>query len=120
MLLGVLRLPLDCWDESELGQLQRHSRYLEAADRIELDEMRIRVLEQRLSENSALQWTTQRPAVPGFYWCSHCNNLRMVRVWTLGDDPRLFTNEDGGAAIEDDLYLNTYWYGPIQAPEFQP
>jgi len=46
MLLGVLRLPIRCWDESELGQLQRYSRYLEAADRIESDQAKLEILDQ--------------------------------------------------------------------------
>lgn len=41
MLLGVLRLPPDCWTDSPIDAAQRHSRYLEAADRIEKDETEI-------------------------------------------------------------------------------
>lgn len=38
MLLGVLRMPPNCWSPTEeLDVMQRHSRYLEAADRIESD-----------------------------------------------------------------------------------
>ena len=36
MLLGVLRMPPDCWDnDSPIDVMQRHSRYCQAADRIE-------------------------------------------------------------------------------------
>lgn len=121
MLLGVLRMPIHCWSDSELDQMQRHSRYLEAADRIESDEAKIvelRALIQRLSENTPAQWTKQRPNAPGFYWCCQYNNKRIVRVWNLGNDPRFFTNEDCGASIDDDFYSGASWYGPIQAPEF--
>jgi len=36
MLLGVLRMPPDCWDnDSPIDVMQRHSRYCQAANRIE-------------------------------------------------------------------------------------
>ena len=35
MLIGVLRMPPELWDGSELDKFQRHSRYIEAADTIE-------------------------------------------------------------------------------------
>jgi hypothetical protein len=35
MLLGVLRMPPECWIDSPIDVKQRHSRYLEAANRIE-------------------------------------------------------------------------------------
>lgn len=35
MLLGVLRMPQELWDGSPLDAIQRHSRYEEAANRIE-------------------------------------------------------------------------------------
>lgn len=120
MLLGVLRMPIHCWIDSELDQRQRHSRYLEAADRIESDEAKIlelRALIQRLSENKTTQWTKQRPTVPGFYWVYQHKTQRVVNVWNL--QGRLLTNEDGGVPIEDNLYAGSYWYGPIQAPEFR-
>ena len=31
---GVLRMPPDCWDDSELDKTQRHSRYIQASDLI--------------------------------------------------------------------------------------
>jgi carbonic anhydrase len=120
MLLGVLRMPIHCWIDSELDQRQRHSRYLEAADRIESDEAKIleqQAVIQQLSENKTVQWTKQRPTVPGFYWVYQHKTQRVVNVWNL--QGRLLTNEDGGVPIEDNLYAGSYWYGPIQAPEFR-
>ena len=35
MLLGVLRMPPELWDNGHIDTMQRHSRYLEAADKIE-------------------------------------------------------------------------------------
>jgi len=35
MLLSVLRMPIDLWNNTPLDSIQRHGRYKEAADRIE-------------------------------------------------------------------------------------
>jgi hypothetical protein len=35
MLLAVLRMPPELWDNGPIDQIQRHSRYVEAADLIE-------------------------------------------------------------------------------------
>ncbi len=48
MLLGVLRMPPTMWNDGAINVAQRYSRYLEAADRIEKDELRILELEDRL------------------------------------------------------------------------
>ncbi len=58
-LLGVLRLPIECWDESDdefskLDKVQRHARYLQAADRIEADAARIAELEAQLDQPAAV------------------------------------------------------------------
>lgn len=45
MLLGVLRMPIECWIENCVDQQQRHLRYLEAALRIEDDQKYIEKLE---------------------------------------------------------------------------
>jgi hypothetical protein len=55
ILLGVLRLPIHCWDESELGQLHRYDRYLEAADRIESDAANIAELLDIVNRFRSLQ-----------------------------------------------------------------
>ena len=48
MLHGVLNMPIDCWSDNALDKLQRHSRYVQASERIlELEKQ----LEQR-----APQW----------------------------------------------------------------
>ena len=56
MLLGVLRMPIKLWTVDQefqtIENLQRHSRYLEAADRIEADADRIATLEQRISAHN--------------------------------------------------------------------
>lgn len=48
MLLGVLKMPINCWGDSALDAHQRHSRYLEAAKRIEEHQAYIEQLEQAL------------------------------------------------------------------------
>jgi hypothetical protein len=51
MLLGVLRMPVDCWvDQSPLDAMQRHSYYVSAADRIESDAKDVERL-RTLNEN---------------------------------------------------------------------
>jgi len=35
ILFGLLRMPIDLWDEDELDKIQRHSIYNQAADLIE-------------------------------------------------------------------------------------
>jgi len=54
MLLGVLRLPISCWQYSEIDKLQRHARYLDAADRIESDRAKLEVFDA-FEEDAALE-----------------------------------------------------------------
>lgn len=35
MLLGVLRMPPECWSNDPIDQMQRHARYMQAADELE-------------------------------------------------------------------------------------
>jgi hypothetical protein len=49
MLLGVLRMPPECWIDSEIDVAQRYSRYLEAADRIEKDEAKIAEMREKIT-----------------------------------------------------------------------
>ena len=51
MLLGVLRMPPNCWDHtSEMDVMQRHSRYIEAADRIDSDGLELQRLRTKLEQ----------------------------------------------------------------------
>lgn len=50
MLLGVLRLPLECWTDDQLFKMQQQSRCVEAADRIEADADRIERLQSQVAE----------------------------------------------------------------------
>lgn len=64
-----------------------------------------------------MNWTTERPSKPGFYWYFGNLNIRMVKVWKYSNgDPRLFTNEDGGASVSDEMYDKGQWHGPIEPP----
>ncbi|CAH1590701.1 conserved hypothetical protein [Vibrio jasicida] len=54
MLLGVLRLPIDCWDNGPVDQMQRHERYVEAADLIEDLDSKVEQLESQLEVQNAL------------------------------------------------------------------
>lgn len=50
MLLGVLRLPTECWHGDRLDVIQRHGRYLDAANRIEADAETISALRLQIGE----------------------------------------------------------------------
>lgn len=66
-------------------------------------------------------WTFEKPAKPGFYWCLRDRDIRVVRVWSYVDsqDTSLFTNEDGGASLDDpELYgKGTLWSKEITPPD---
>lgn len=53
MLIGVLRMPPDLWNGTELDVNQRHSRYIEASERIEADAEKIEQLQTKLAESEA-------------------------------------------------------------------
>ena len=48
MLHGVLRMPPELWGNDEMDVMQRHSRCLEASDRIYSDEKKILELEEQV------------------------------------------------------------------------
>jgi hypothetical protein len=52
MLHAVLCMPPELWDNSALDRLQRHSRYLEASNRIETQADRIKELEAEVARLS--------------------------------------------------------------------
>lgn len=47
MLQGVLRMPIDCWSNDIISVTQRHGRYIQAADKIESLEKRLKELDER-------------------------------------------------------------------------
>lgn len=59
MLLGVLRMPPECWSGDTLDVMQRHSRYLEAADEIEAlkhdIDRHIAIASEHATENARLR-----------------------------------------------------------------
>lgn len=68
-----------------------------------------------------MNWTKNRPSEPGWYWCRQYEKSRMVNVWRQYLNKKLYTNEDGGAPIDDpELYGSshgtTLWCGPIDPP----
>lgn len=54
MLIGVLNLPIDCWDNGPLDQTQRHARYTQAATVIEGLDNKVQQLESELEAKRAL------------------------------------------------------------------
>ena len=64
------------------------------------------------SECMNLLWSDTTPTENGFYWCHQNGKTRMVKVWSDGK----YTNEDGGAPVNDAMYEGAKWYGPIEPP----
>lgn len=65
------------------------------------------------------RWSSDAPSVPGVYWCLQYGRPRTVSVWKYKDSDRLFTNEDGGAPLDDhELYGGAQWSGPIRTPAY--
>ncbi len=60
-------------------------------------------------------WMNKVPTIPGNYWCKENNKTRIIKIWKNKNGT--YTNEDGGASINDIMYNNTLWYGPIKEPK---
>ena len=59
-------------------------------------------------------WTKTAPNKPGWYWYFEFGASRIVKVWKLSNDSRLFTNEDAGSLLVD--YDGFWWDEPIPQP----
>lgn len=55
---GVLNMPSDIWSGDALDQAQRHSRYIEASERIKYQEKQISIMKEALMEirNRGRKW----------------------------------------------------------------
>lgn len=73
MLHGVLCMPPDLWDDTELDKMQRYSRYVEASRRIEEDEREIAALREKIAQLEL-----------GEYICKQCG-LRKDSDYPKGD-----------------------------------
>ena len=63
------------------------------------------------------KWTKHKPARPGWYWCFQYGRVRIVHIWRYKGESDLFTNEDGGASINDSDYNSALWWSdPIKPP----
>ena len=67
------------------------------------------------------KWKTKKPTKTGWYWIkTSSHNVRIIHVWKTMLSNEFYTNEDGGASIEDEeLYSGALWYGPIQPPKLK-
>lgn len=64
------------------------------------------------------QWTSVPPTEPGWYWLHDSGHTRLVKVWRFGLVTKLYTNEDGGAAVTDEMYAKCKWWPlPLTPPE---
>jgi hypothetical protein len=64
-----------------------------------------------------VEWTRTPPCKPGYYCVRTLRDFRkrIVHVWHYKDDPKkLFTNEDGAAPVNDEIYNDVEWKGPIE------
>ena len=65
---------------------------------------------------SELNWTSVKPAKPGWYWWRQDNKeAQMCRVWEWWDKPELYVRIEGG----DSVLINTLdgeWAGPVEPP----
>jgi hypothetical protein len=75
MLIGVLRMPPDVWTNDPLDEMQRHSRYNEAADEIEALE----------AENARLKTLLTRMYNKG-YKAGHHDTVECQYVDILDED----------------------------------
>jgi len=75
-------------------------------------------------------WTTEPPTEPGWYWIISTYTAkqepRLIHIWRYEDPKlgkRLFTNEDGGAPLNDKmLYPKGTLFSsvPVVAPRLEP
>jgi hypothetical protein len=63
ILEGVLRMPPDCWGDSPLDVMQRHARYVEAADTI--DTLREQLEAARKLLRRISEWDQMNPPMTG-------------------------------------------------------
>ena len=79
MLIGVLRFPVSLWrDDDPLDKIQRHSRYIQAADRIESDGKIIDELRQQLAEMTAAM-----SSIANNTCCGDCQEAKRVAISAL-------------------------------------
>jgi len=61
-----------------------------------------------------------KPIATGWYWVKNwlsSKPARIVKVFTYQSaGGKLFTSEDCGAPVDDELYNNHRWYGPLEEP----
>lgn len=67
-------------------------------------------------------WTRDHPSEPGRYWFRPARpdmDARIVCVWKYrnSNDPRLFTNEDGGSLVTDQELYGRGWWSIEPIPE---
>ena len=61
-----------------------------------------------------LQWTTEPPTTPGWYWLDHWHKPAVVEVWELHAGELVFSEDDECATP---VSIGKAWAGPIPEPE---
>ena len=60
-----------------------------------------------------------KPESAGYYWLKNMLSAapaRIVEVWGYEVGGALFTNDDGGASLDDERYETCKWLGPLVEP----
>lgn len=61
------------------------------------------------------------PKEQGYYWLKNSLSnkpTRMVKVWRGFLGGQLFVDEDRDAPVDDNIYKNHVWLGPLIEPHF--
>ena len=67
-----------------------------------------------------MNWTTEKPTGPGYYWLSIDGYTQMVKV---GDERYSIFDVDWFYCLdgpESELNGNELWYGPLEIPQITP
>lgn len=75
-----------------------------------------------------LNWTKDKPTKEGFYWCRYYPRSYRPKWWTVIVEVKVVVDRlqvyFPGSEVEEDLSNDAYfglsfWFGPLEAPEFQ-
>ena len=108
MLLAVLRMPPELWTGEAIDVIQRHARYIDAADRIEAQQSKIATLTEQVRAQD--KWISVDEGFPlGFH--------QECLVWRSGDNKNFHAAVD--YLIDEETfsehYYVTHWM-PLPTP----
>ena len=68
-----------------------------------------------VSRVATMNWTTDKPTKPGWYWWRQDRVAKMCRVWEWWDKKELYVRFEG-ADSEPVIALGGEWAGPLEPP----